>query len=408
MAYKLIGRRTVVTAGAMSAFSYRRVLGANDRLQIGLIGCGGRGINALLKGALAFREQTNLDFAVVCDIWRQHAEEAAGVAREATGVDPKQIKAYREVLAMSSIDAVIIATPDHQHAPMLTDAVRAGKDAYCEKPLAMDMKELNTCVDAVKRSDRIVQMGTQIRSLPSSMAARKWLMDGNLGSVFKIEQERNGVKPYWHPRGERELREEDTDWRAFLFQRKNRAFDPKTYTGWYGHRDFSRGPHSNLMVHFIDLVHHVTGVGEPKRCVTLGGSFRYKDDGYDAPDSVETILEYDNFLVRYSTAFGTGAGNYLKFFGSRGTLDASNWNGQPFVVSGERAEQPLPVGTAIPAMESDPHMLNWLKCLRTRQQPNAPIEAGYSHSVAVILADEALIRGRRMVHDPVRRAIKEG
>ncbi|MEZ5354096.1 MAG: Gfo/Idh/MocA family oxidoreductase [Bryobacteraceae bacterium] len=401
-----IGRRTILTAGAMSAVSYQRVLGANDRVRIGLIGCGGRGIQALLKGALAFREQENVDFAAVCDIWRQHAEEAAGVVREATGVDPRQIKAYREVLAASDIDAVIIATPDHQHAVMLTDAVRAGKDAYCEKPLAMDMKELNTCVDAVKRTDRVVQMGTQIRSLPSSMAARKWVMDGNLGTVFKIEQERNSVKPYWHVRGERPLNEEDTDWRAFLFQRKNRPFDAQTYTGWYGHRDFSRGPHSNLMVHFIDLVHHVTGSGPPNRCVSLGGSFRYKDN-YDAPDSVECILDYDKFLVRYSTAFGTGAGNYLKFFGSRGTLDASNWNGKPFAVLPERAEQPLPEGTSIPEMESDPHMLNWLKCLRTRQQPNAPIEAGYSHSVAVIMADEALIRGRRMVHDATRRAIKE-
>lgn len=400
-------RRSILTAGALTALSYRRVLGANDRVRIGLVGCGGRGINALLKGALQFREETNIDFPAVCDIWRQHAEEAAGVVRESTGADPKQVKDYRELLAGSSIDAVIIATPDHQHATMLTDAVRAGKDAYCEKPLAMDMKELNTCVDAVKKSDRVVQMGTQIRSLPSSMAARKWVMEGNLGAVFKIEQERNAVKPYWHQRGERTLTEADTDWRAFLFQRKNRPFDAQIHTGWYGHRDFSRGPHTNLMVHFIDLVHHITGNDVPRRCVTLGGSYRYKDN-YDVPDSVETILEYDKFLVRYSTAFGTAAGNYLKFFGSRGTLDASNWSGKPFTVSGDRTEQPLPEGTAIPEMESDPHMLNWLKCLRSRQQPNAPIEAGYSHSVAVILSDEALVRGRRMVHDPVRRAIKEG
>lgn len=403
----LMPRRAVVAAGVLTAASYKRVLGANDRIQIGLIGCGDRGIRALLKGALEFREQTNIDFAAVCDIWRQHAEEAAGVVRGATGTEPKQIKAYRELLASKDIDAVIIATPDHQHATMLTDAVRAGKDAYCEKPLAMEMKELVTCFDAVKRSDRIVQMGTQIRSLPSSMAARQWVMAGHLGQVFKIEQERNGITPYWHRMGERELKQEDTDWRAFLFNRRGRAFDAKMQTGWYGYRDFSRGPHTNLMVHFIDLVHHITGVDTPRRCVTMGGTFRYKDN-YEAPDSVETVLEYDSFLVRYSTAFGTGAGNYLKFFGSRGTLDASNWSGKPFTVSGERAQEPLPEGTAIPEVQSDPHILNWLKCLRSRQQPNAPIEAGYSHSVAVILSDEAMIRGRRMVYDAARRAIKEG
>jgi predicted dehydrogenase len=154
-------------------------------------------------------------------------------------------------------------------------------------------------------------------------------------------------------------------------------------------------------------VHHITGAQFPKRCVTLGNNFVYKE-AYTAVDSVETILEYEDFLVRYSTAFGTGAGNYLKFFGTRGVLDASNWNGKPFTLDPKGAKEPMPAGTTIPEMESDPHMLNFLKCLRSRQQPNAPIDAGFSHAVAVILADEALIRGRRMVYDPAKRAIKEG
>lgn len=391
----------------MTALSYKRVLGANDRVGIGLIGCGNRGIQALLKGALEFQESTNIEFRAVCDIWKQHREEAADVVKKSAGNDPRQMKAYRELLASKDIDAVIIATPDHQHATMLTDAVRAGKDAYCEKPLAMEMKELITCHDTVKKSDRVVQMGTQIRSLPSSMAAKKWIAAGGLGQVFKVEQERNGVKPYWHRYAERTLAPEDTDWKAFLFNRKDRGFDAKQQAGWFGYRDFSRGPHSNLAVHFFDLVHHIMGVQHPKRAVSLGGSYRYRED-FTAPDSVEVILEYDNFLLRYSSAFGTGAGNYLKFFGPKGTLDASNWSGAPFAVVGKGAETPVPEDTKIPEEQSDPHMLNWLKCLRSRQQPNAPIEAGYGHAVAVILADEALIRGRRMVYDASKRSIKEG
>ncbi|MBM3737698.1 MAG: Gfo/Idh/MocA family oxidoreductase [Acidobacteria bacterium] len=400
-------RRHFVTSGALTALSATRVLGANDRIHVGLIGCGNRGIRALLTEALKHREEANIQFDAVCDIWRQHREEAAAFTKSTAGNEPRQMAAYREMLALKEIDAVIIATPDHQHAVMLTDAVRAGKDAYCEKPLGMEMKDLLVCVDTVKRSDRIVQMGTQVRSLPSSMGAKTWIQAGGLGKVFKIEQERNGVTPYWHRYGERQLAEADTDWKAFVFNRKPRAFDANQQTGWFGYRDFSRGPHSNLMVHFIDLVHHITGCGLPKRCVTLGGTFRFKDQ-YNAPDSVETVIEYEDFLVRYSTAFGTSAGNYLKFFGSKGTMDASNWSGRPFEVSGRGAEEPLPEGTAIPEVESDPHMLNWLKCLRTRQQPNAPIEAGYSHSVAVILSDEAMIRGRRLVYDSTRRAIREG
>jgi predicted dehydrogenase len=400
-------RRSFAVSSALTALSASRAVGANDRIQLGLIGCGNRGIRALLTAALDHREEANIEFQAVCDIWRQHREEAAAYTKKVAGNDPRQMVAYRELLAAKDIDAVIIATPDHQHATMLTDAVRAGKDAYCEKPLAMDMKELLLCVDTVKRSDRVVQMGTQIRSLPSSMGAKKWIGAGGLGKVFKIEQERNSVHPYWHRYGERELVEADTDWKAFLFNRKARPFDGNQQAGWFGYRDFSRGPHTNLMVHFIDLVHHIMGVGAPKRCVTLGGTFRWKDQ-YNAPDSVETIFEYDDFMVRYSTAFGTSAGNYLKFFGTKGTLDASNWSGRPFEVLGKGSEQPLPEGTTIPEVASDPHMLNWLKCLRTRQQPNAPIDAGYSHSVAVILSDEAMIRGRRLVFDPVKRAIREG
>jgi predicted dehydrogenase len=405
--FNMIERRSVLQGTAFAALSYQRILGANDRIGVGLIGCGNRGINALLKGALEFREQTAIDVLAVCDIWRQHREEAAGAVSQAAGVTPRQLRAYRELLSLKEIDAVIIATPDHQHATMLTDAVRAGKDAYVEKPLAMEMKELLTAVDAVKRSDRIVQMGTQVRSLPSSMAAKKWLQAGGLGKVFKIEQERNGLKPYWHRYGERSLSPEDTDWKAFLFNRKDRPWDARQHAGWFGFRDFSRGAHSNLMVHFIDLVHHITEAQLPRRVVTLGGSFRFRDE-YNTPDSVETILEYDGFLVRYSSAFGTSAGNYLKFFGTRGTLDASNWSGKPFTVSGQGAEDPLPSGTQIPEVESDPHMLNWLKCLRTRDQPNAPIDAGYSHSVAVILSDEALVRGRRLTFDAAKRTIREG
>lgn len=400
-------RRQAVTAAGLAAISYRKVFGANDRIGLGLIGCGQRGVRALLREALSFREQAGAEVRAVCDIWKPRLEEAAAAVKAAQGDEPKQIRAYRELLALKEIDAVIIATPDHQHATMLTDAVRAGKDAYVEKPLAMEMKELLTCVDTVKKSDRIVQMGTQIRSLPSSMAAKQWVQSGGLGKIFKVEQERNALRPYWHSRGEREIRPEETEWKAFLFNRRERPWDPQQYTGWYGYRDFSRGPHANLMVHFIDLVHHITGAQLPKRVVTLGGSFCYRD-AYNAPDSVETILEYDDFLVRYSTAFGIAAGNYLKFFGTRGTLDAGNWSGKPFTVSGQGAQEPLPEGTAIPEVESDPHMLNWLKCLRSRRQPNAPIEAGYSHSVAVIMADEALVRGRRLVYDPVKRAIREG
>ncbi len=164
------------------------------------------------------------------------------------------------------------------------------------------------------------------------------------------------------------------------------------------------------MVHFIDLVHYVTGAKIPRRVVTLGGIYRWKD-ARTVPDSVEVVLDYadEGFLVRYNSTFGTSAGSYLKFFGTRGVMDATRW-GEPWLLSGEGSGEPdrIEKGARIPEVESTPHMKNWLECLRSRQAPNAPIEAGYAHSVAVIMADEALVHGARMTYDPARRAIQAG
>jgi predicted dehydrogenase len=402
-----LSRRGFIAASA-TALSYGRILGANERLNIAIIGCGRRG---LLKEVLDFRAGTNCQVAAVCDTWTQPRDAAVAAVREATGVAPEQFVRYQDVLALKNVDAVVIGTPDHQHSTQLTAAARAGKDAYVEKPLAMDMKELILAVDTVKKASRIVQCGTQIRSYPHSVAARQFVASGGLGKILKVEQSRNGYKPYWHPYGERELREKDVDWKGFLMHRKYRPFDKDQYAAWYGYRDFSRGPHANLMVHFIDLVHFVTGASVPRRVVTLGGIYRWKDSR-NVPDSVEILLEYpEGFLVRYNTTFGNGANNFLKFIGTRGVIDATRWDwDKPWLLSGEGSGEPdrIKPGEAIPSLESTPHMKNWLECLRTRQQPNAPIDAGYSHSVAVILADEALVRGRRMVYDAAKRAIHEG
>jgi predicted dehydrogenase len=254
-------------------------------------------------------------------------------------------------------------------------------------------------------------MGTQVRSFPSAVAARRFVESGGLGKIFKIEQSRNSYRPYWYRYAERSLDESDTDWKAFLMHRKYRPWDAQQYAGWFGYREFSRGPHSNLMVHFIDLVHHVTASDAPARVMTMGGSFRWNRDGFSAPDSVETILEYPDkgFLVRYSTTFGTKDNSFLKFFGTRGVMDATRWSESfKLVGAGVESEDRLAADAKIPEAESTPHMLNFLECIRTRREPNAPIEAGYKHSVAVIMADESLMRGRRIVYDPQKRQIREG
>jgi predicted dehydrogenase len=205
--------------------------------------------------------------------------------------------------------------------------------------------------------------------------------------------------------------EQGVDWKDFLGTRRNRPFDANVYQNWFGHREFSSGPHTNLMVHFIDLVHFVTPASIPSRVIALGGTYRWKDK-YDAPDSVEVVLEYpEGFLVRYCTVFGNGAGNYAKWFGTRGTLDAKSLSPRErWIATGEGSGEPDKL--TAPAQMSEPetphHMKNFFDCVRSRQQPIAPIEAGYAHSVACIMAEEALQTGRRMVYDAARREIRAG
>ena len=392
----------------VSALAASRVQGANDRIGIGILGCGQRN---LLGQVLEFSDQAGVEVRAVCDIWKQHRQ--AGAARaEQTGVPSvARLQDYEDLLAMDEVDAVVIGTPDHQHCAQLIDAVRAGKDAYVEKPLAMDLKELKKACDCVKASDRVVQMGTQVRSFPSSVAARRFVQTGGLGRIFKIEQSRNSYRPYWYRYAERPIEARDTDWKRFLMHRRTRPWDPQQHAGWFGYRDFSQGPHSNLGVHFFDLVHFITGAGPPKRAVTMAGNYRWNRDGFDTPDSVETTLEYrdEGFMVRYSSTFGVRGNSHLKFFGTRGEMDATRW-GDSFSITGATVEDEDRVrdGEGIPELESKPHMLDFLECVRSRETPHAPIESGYNHSIAAILADESMVRNCRVEYDPHKRRIRPG
>ena len=391
---------------SLTALQSARVMGANDRIGVAVIGCGTRG---LLGEVLQFSTESNVEVSAICDIWKQHRETASGAVKKTGAAEPKLFVHHEEALASPVVDAVLISTPDHQHCTLLSAAVKAKKDVYVEKPLAMDMNELLSAVNTVKRSDRIVQCGTQVRSFPPSVAGSAFVSSGGLGKLFKIEQSRNSLHPYWDTYAARKVAEADVDWKAFLMHRKYRPWDADQYAGWMGYREFSLGPHSQLMPHFIDLIHFVTGASYPERVAAMGGTFRWKG-ARTAPDSIEVVLEYkEGFLVRYNSTFGTNTNSFLKFFGTRGVMDATRWS-DPWVISGEGVTDPdrIAAGAKIPEMPSTPHMKNWFDCMRSRQQPAAPIETGYGHSVACIMADESFLRGHRMVHDPAKRSIHEG
>jgi hypothetical protein len=222
--------RRAFVGGSLAASMNARPLQtgeSSNRLRVANIGCGRRG---LLKELIQLKDTASIEIAAVCDTWRQKREKAAADVKEFTGKEPMQTAHYADVLARKDIDAVIIGTPDHLHCTMLVEAIKAGKDVYVEKPLAMTMRELIRAYDTVKRSDRIVQVGTQMRSYANSGGARKLIAAGELGKILKVEQVRNGYSPYWMSfGGARFLAEKpaeaDVDWKAFLGDRKPRPFD---------------------------------------------------------------------------------------------------------------------------------------------------------------------------------------
>jgi len=398
-----VGGSLAVSAAVLQ---YKNILGANDRIGIGVIGCGNRAQGSLLKDVLQFRNDTNVEVVALCDTWKQMREQATEQVKEATGKEPKGFVRYQDLLAHNDVDAVVIATPEHQHCTQLIDAVESGKDAYVEKPLGMTLEEVNLAFDTVKKHNKIVQNGTQIRSLPQSRAAKEFIASGGLGRLLKAEQSRNGTKPYWYNYADRPVSETDVDWDGFLMMREKRPFDPRLYAGWYGYREFCRGPHTTQGLHFVDTVHYVTGVGCPKNVMAQFSQVEWKD-GFTVPDSVEMVFEYPEGLVlRYGQFFGNSGGRYLNVYGTRGTIDGSDWSwdGEWKLIGKDGADSDkIAQGTKLPQLEGTPHMKNWLQCVRTRQQPIAPIEAGYAHAVAGIMADLSNELGRRVIYDPKKR-----
>lgn len=392
----------------LSAAERRRSVGANDRIRIGVIGCGDRGRNAHMEGIHRHVATENFEIVALSDPWRLAREQANMKVREWFGRDAKPCVSHRELLDLDGIDAVMIASPDHLHALQLEAAVATGKHVYIEKPLAMDMDELVRTVDAVGKAGTVVQVGTQLRSLPGIVGARELIQSGLLGRLSKVEECRNQEKPYWY-RYLKDVREEDVDWGEFLLNRPMRPFRSHLWSGWYGYRDFTCGPIANLGCHFIDLVHFVTGAKFPESCVCLGGTFTWRDEyAFTVPDCVQATWVYpEGFLVSSSNNLGNGAGNVRAFYGEKGTLRMDNWNAPTYgAEGGPRRDGAIRGQNPVNPVERPDHYLDWLQCIRTGATPHAPIDAGYQHAVAVLMATTSLETGRRTVYEARQRAIR--
>jgi predicted dehydrogenase len=403
------------TAGAaalaVTATSYARAVGANDRISVAQIGCGNRGFGAHMTGVHKHAREQNVEIVAVCDVWSEHLDRAAAKVEEWYGRPPLKTSKFEEVLAKKDVDAVMIASPDHQHCMHLKAAAEAGKDAYCEKPLAMDMEELTSACDAVKAAGIVVQIGTQSRSYPEMLGCKRLYETGALGKVSRIEQFRNGNRPNWYKRLVRlPIKESEIDWAEFLKPRPHRPFDDLLFAGWYGYREFCSGSIGQFMSHFIDLVHFITGSTLPTSAVAMGDTFVWKDKyRFDCPDQVDAMLIYPaGFMVHYSTNFGNGSGNRTVMYGTQGMMDLTSRRKPVASGAGAYEKGRLDKEEVVEPVDCPDHFLNWLECLRSRKAPVAPIDSGYQHAVACILADRAWETGHRQGYDHQTRQIRKG
>jgi predicted dehydrogenase len=423
-----IGRRSFLNqsarlaAGAAvgtTALSYSRILGANDRISLGHIGIGNRGRELdWIAGQL--KEAHAVEMTAVCDLWSVNREKAVSANEKYYGRAPRALAHLEELLALKDVDAVLIATPEHSHSPILKLVAEAGKDAYCEKPMGNRLEEVKAARDAVLQRSLVVQIGTQHRSELYPRAARDLVRTGALGDVSKVEVVWNYHGPRWRGRPEvKQIREQDTDWPAWLMTHQARPFDPQLYFEFRLYRDFSSGIPDQWMSHGIDLVHWFMDDPFPTSVLAHGGVFAWHD-GRENPDTFQALLEYPKgFLVSYATSFGNDAPSFTRYMGKAATLLNVGGEGSPryqlVEEKGVHEDDPnayekrattdvlLPGDKTLPLTSIGDndlhHMSNWFECLRSRKPTHATVREGFAHSVACIMAAQSYWQGRKLYWD---------
>ena len=364
------------------------------RIRIGLIGAGGRG--RYLMGELAKSQETNFAITAVCDVHRPTLASAAAAIEKQFGAPPKTTTRYQEILAGRDIDAVIIAAPDHTHSRMLKEAVEAGKDVYCEKPMGTDLAEARAAFLAVKRSKQVVQVGTQRRSEGAYIEAAKLLREGLIGKITRADLQVHFQEPRWR-RDFHMVKPEEIDWEAFDFGRNLGPFDARKWREWQLFSPLSNGIPGLWMSHLIDLAHWFLDDPYPRSVVASGGVYLWKD-GRETSDVFHALLEYPkDCLVSFAMSLTNSAGNRNFWYGTKGTFDGDRL---VFLPEGSRDPERLTEVRKVERTRLNSHTDNWIQCIRSRETPRCDVQAGFSHSVAGCMAAEALKSGRRITFDP--------
>jgi predicted dehydrogenase len=398
---EFMGRTPVVTASALTAASYSRVMGANDTVQLGLIGAGDRGRHDMQE----FQTDAKVKVAAVCDVYAQQIDLAKQKAPGAQAFSD-----HRKLLEMKELDVVLIATPDHWHCRTAIDALNAGKDVYVEKPLTLKIEEGPEMVKAARVNDRVCQVGMQQRSGKHYLEAKRDYIDaGKLGKVTL-------ARTWWHGNSYHlrrapaslQTRPSNLDWAHFLGPLKWRDYDPQQYFNWRAYLDYGGGQVTDLFTHWIDVVHMFLGPDVPNAAVAAGGVYNYKD-GRTAPDTINVLLEYGGqYTATFEATLAPGIrGAAVEICGTEGRLmiDRSQYvftpagrGAQPVVVKADRGD----VGEDLLTRD---HVYNFLECVRSRKRPNGDVLIGHRSAQASHLGNIAYIQKRRIDFDPIREEI---
>lgn len=383
----ILDRRSFLIAGGMTALASTRALGANDTIRLGVIGAGGR-----MQSLLGAADQVGgYRIAAICDVYAPRRE---AVRKRSGGLATTHID-YREVLD-KNIDAVVIAAPNHWHVRMAVDALAAGKDVYVEKPVTHTVEEGDTLTRAVRSGKQILQCGMQQRSWTHFRDAVDLIQGGSLGRVPQ-------VRTYWWQNysliaGIKPIHPLELDWKLWLGNAPAQPFTQEKYAHWRWFWNFGGGAMTDLLPHWIDVVHWAMKSDLPGTAMMLGD--RYIHEQWQCPDTVQTAFRYPGFDVVYegmmSSSIDDGG---LEFRGTEATLKINRTGFAVFREGVPDEQNPVLSASSFRDGTID-HMQNFFDCIRSRQEPNAPVETGVAAARAGHIANLAYLRGGQIAWPP--------
>ncbi|MSV27842.1 MAG: Gfo/Idh/MocA family oxidoreductase [Bryobacterales bacterium] len=403
-------RREFIGAAAAAltplALAKPRVLGANDRINVGVIGAGSMGFGHVRLLKKHADGGGNIQVAAVSDVYSKRKLRA----REFLSLPEKDIHHdYRDLIARPEIDAVFVATPDHWHFHMAMDALEAGKDVYVQKPMTYKIEEAKIISEYVRKSGRVLQVGSQYASEPQYFKAREAIAQGLIGKPLYAQgtYSRNSFKGEWNYRIDNEGTPENIDWRRFLGSAPKRAFSQDRFFRWRKYWDYSGGIATDLLYHRLVPFLVALGPQFPVRVSSNGGIFLHKDR--EVPDTVSTTIEYADFQVSMASSMASdlvnahvrpvicGHEGSIAFLGKEIVITPDPIYAKKFEEKAGQKE----IRIAADARDLQTlHMENFFDCMRSRKKPNLDAEFGYQAMVAIGLGVEAFRESKQMAFDP--------